>query len=1000
MDDFQRALRQRRFESCVDLLRKGFLSNTSRWASREHADWARLREGQLKRELRKKAEFHWRDSVQQDDWEGARIAAEALLDLEPDDELRLQRVMEARTKVGMVAEAAAAYGEFVGDHGGESRAVSRRTLELLGRVQMVMESRLAPAVQRTPDGLPGPPLIGRDGERTLLQKTMIRVPKTDLRGILVAGEAGIGKTRLIQEALNGPASDGQKILTAEAAELEKVIPLNPLIEVFRGPDTGGVLRNLDEPWRSVLFGVMPGHFLGDGPIPEAPHIQPGSVPRRLFEAFYQLLLSMVEFGPIILVLEDLQWADETTLSVLEFLMRRWDHGNLQLLVSARTEEIRKNPTLEQFLENLRVHVDAIEIQLKDLEPSAGQALINSLTSEPLHAEDIDRLQSLAGGNPFFLIELTLEFLAGRLGPVVTPEGIVPIPLSIRQVLDRRLSQLSGPAQRVIGALAVFSHPLSLDEITSAAHLTVPDCLAGLDQLHRFRLVHRAGSEVIITHELVRQTVYQGLPDSRRAWLHKQVARKILSTRRQASPNELAVHFHRAGVREEAREYSVQAADLAEASGAIPEALRFLRIAREHAQEPAVVADLVSRMGHLNYLHQNLEEAAPLLELAAQRFRRQDNLPRALRAEVERIDCLAKLGLLPLTETLEELHRVKREARIAGRWGIFTKALDVEVHSLDHQGDRDAVRRVLREARGCSEQGGADARCRARAILALNVYYGSPKEGLSAAREAVKISMATSDVDLKLHALNRLIVVLLYQGRLHTPEGIEAFQSAVPHLAKSGDLILKFFLKLNKAVWHLEAGEHDSARTAFEEARTVIRGTKATDAHAMLHLNQGELELATYDIDAARDQFRRAESFLRASSPKAFSTIINAGLGLCALNSGSLAEAREREASLPEFPTFWSFDPSVVVTFKANMLKRRGDFQGAEELHFDVAENVRGRLVTAWIKLSLERAKLLFRRDTGEAKAVLREILEVARKLGLQERIGMARRLMDSRGSLG
>ena len=112
------------------------------------------------------------------------------------------------------------------------------------------------------------------------------------------------------------------------------------------------------------------------------------------------------------------------------------------------------------------------------------------------------------------------------------------------------------------------------------------------------------------------------------------------------------------------------------SHTLPEALRFLRIAREHSTDPESVADLIGRMGHLNYLHQNLEEAAPLLELAAQRFRRQGAQARALEAEVERIDCLAQRGRDLRQDCLEELQLLKKEAQATGAWEVFHDALDV------------------------------------------------------------------------------------------------------------------------------------------------------------------------------------------------------------------------------------------------------------------------------------------------------------------------------------
>ena len=282
--------------------------------------------------------------------------------------------------------------------------------------------------------------------------------------------------------------------------------------------------------------------------------------------------------------------------------------------------------------------------------------------------------------------------------MAAPQDIVPIPVSIRQVLDRRLSQLSPEAERVLGSLSVLSRPIETSALARITQLPGPDCIAGLDQLHQFRFVTGRGGKVVVSHELVRHTFYQSLTDSRRAWLHHRAAKHILRTRKPVPSDELALHFHRAGSSEEAKTYATEAADHAEASGAVSEALRFLRIAREHSTDPTVVADLIGRMGHLNYKHQNLEEAAPLLELAAQRFRRQGHQAKALRAEVERIDCLAQRGLLPLTECLEELNRLKDETRAVGEWGTHTKALDVEVHRLDHAGHQEAVVSVLREAK--------------------------------------------------------------------------------------------------------------------------------------------------------------------------------------------------------------------------------------------------------------------------------------------------------------
>ncbi len=995
---FNAALDGHDLHTCSSLLELGFLSETPPSLGRDLQDWIAGRSGELRVRLRRRAEKLWQEGSRRGDWTSARRAADTLLALAPTDEGHLRKLMEAHGKAGTPEGAELALEEFsrrVRKLTGTSWDPEEETAALLERILGAEEITLASAFVPSQEAFPEPPLLGRDKERDLLRRTLRRPPHEALRTVLVTGEAGIGKTRLLQESLTGIPLEGQQVFIAGSAELEQFIPLNPLIEALGRPGVETVLRELEDPWKTVLYGVMPKHYLGKGPIPEAPQIQPGSVPRRLFEAIHQLLLALVAEEPVILVLEDLQWADQTTLSVVEFLIRRWERGALQIVMSVRSEELRRNQTLRPFLDVVRTHEDFLDIALGDLPPASCEALMQELSPTPLSKRDVAYLRSLAGGNPFFLIELTLEFLAGRVDAGTPESGLITIPLSIRQVLERRQSQLSEDAGRVLEALAARAKPLDVRGLARVARISGSRCLTALDQLVDFRLVSSRGPEVLIRHELIRQSVYQQLPDHRKALLHERVARYLLRKAEPPPADELAVHFHRAGVKPEARKYSLEAAAKAESSGAIAEALRFLRIAREHSDDPHEVAELIAKIGHLNYLHQNLEEAAPLLELAAQRLRRQGDIGAALRTEVELVDALAKTGTISLRDCLEEISRIKQEAREREDWSTITKALDVEVHRLDERGDLDGVRKVIAEARALSSLGGPDAKCQARSLIALNVYFGSPEEALEAARQAVKIAFKTGDRDLQLHALNRLIVVLLYQGLLYTAEGQEAFALAETRLVNCGDLILKFNIRLNRAVWHLEIGELDQAQIAFRGAREVVKGTKARDAQVVLAINEGELALASFNPEVAEASFAKAEELLGPASPSAFKTVISAGLGLCALHSGDLSEARRREAELPVIPTLWTFDPSVIMSFKAKMLKRRGDVAGADQLLQEVGENVRSRLLTAWMKITIERCALLRPTNPEKCLALAREGLDEAERLGLRVREQDFKKLLHS-----
>lgn len=986
-----------RLPQCAELLRLGFLRRLDGQVTRELSDWIRSRDSHFKERLGRRGQAVLAKSLEAGHWSVARGAAEALLTLDPHHEGLLRALMKAIGSSSGFLEAEAAMREFGQAWKMEMGAPwepSTETHSLLQRLrsgapmgQAPKETDLEPAEKLTS-------LVGRETEYSLLRRAMFAPPHRALRGILISGEAGIGKTRLISEALSGIHLEGQSIFWANPSELERLIPLNPFIEAFRGSAAGDVLQSLDEPWRTVMYGVMPHHYRGEGPVPHAPEIQAGSVPRRLFEAVHQLLLELAEREPTILVIEDIQWADETTLAVLEFLIRRWDRGRLQVILSVRSEEIDRKSTLRSFLETLRSHEDHLDLHLGDLDHPSSQELIRSLPGRDLHQDEVSHLQSLAGGNPFFLIELTLEYLAGRVDRPVLPTTSFSIPLSIKQVLRRRLSQLSPESERILSAVSVHTHPISLENLAKVTGIPEEDSIDGLDQLHQFRLIRSEGTRISPAHELIRQTVYQELNPSVRAWIHERVARLLQEGDHPAPPDELAVHFHKAGAAEEALLFAREAAERAEESGAIPEALQFLKIAREHTSAPRDAANILGKMGHLNYLHQNLRTAAPLLETAAKRLRSQGDKSSALRWELEWIDCLGKTGLLPLRECLDEISRIKEEASANDEFETLAMALDTEVHLFDRPDFIEEARTVIREAMEYTKFGSSEARCRAQAVVALNLYFGDPDLGLEAAREAVRIGMQTESQDLQLLALNRLMVVLLYQGRLHAPEGKMVVKAMEDRFGKSGDLLLKFFVKLNQAVWHLEIGELHQARNWFLAAEDVIRGTQATSAVLNLLINRAEFYSSLNEIGKAQEDYREAGTLLSSSSPQHLESVISAGTGICALQEGDLTKARNIERKLGDLPEEWTFDPSVIASFKAEMFRMRGDLRSAAGLLGEIADTVKHRFVTAWLKLTLQRTRYLRRIGKTESVGLAKEGAEMARFLGLSIRQSEFERLLE------
>lgn len=1000
LEDFLNHLRTPRLSECVDLLSHGFLKRIEGQVSREYSDWLRTREGQLRSRLRRKASEELAEGEGKGRWSMARTAAEALLSLDPGDEAALQALMKANGSLNGFLDAQAAmedFGRAWNNRSGEAWQPSQDTLSLLERLRSSIQISLGSGGSPGTSGLQEPMLVGRDEEFSLLRKTLYAPPHTPLRGILVSGEAGIGKTRLIKEALKGIGLEGQTVFWANLSELERLIPLNPFIEALRGDAVSQTLDGLDEPWRTVLLGVMPHHFKGEGAIPQAPEIQPGSVPRRLFEAVDRLLLRLAENEPTILVIEDLQWADDTTLAILEFLFRRWDRGRLQCLFSVRSEELNRNSTLRNFLDTLNVHEDFVPIQLKDLDRHPSQELIQSLSDRHLHQDEVAHLQSLAGGNPFFLIELTLEYLAGRVDKPVLPTTSFTIPLSIKQVLRRRLNQLSPESERILNAVAVHTRPISVRDLTKVTGIPEGRFIGGLDQLHHFRLIRNQGTRISPAHELIRQTVYQELNPSVRAWMHERVAQLLQESEKNPPPDELAVHYHKAGAKKEALRFAREAADHAEESGAISEALQFLGIAREHTSEPEEVADILGRMGHLHFLQHRMEEAAPLLEIAARKKRDQGTISIALGWELERVDALGKAGLLPIRECLEELAQIEKEAFSLEEWETLVRILDVRVHLFNKAGDLESIRATISRAEEFSRNGDKRAEAKANALIALNIYFGSAKTGLDAARLAVRIAERTSDNDLILHSLNRLLLTLLHQGLLNTDEGKHVRSRAENRSEKTGDLILKYHVRLNTGVWHLETRDLDRAEHAFRRAESVVRGVKTVEPLIRLNLNLGELHFSRLDIPKAKVSYEKAFSFLEKAPSPSYKSLISAGLGLCALHEGDLNHARTREAELPGIPNFWSFDPTLFVLFKARMLFRRGDSGNAFSLLRSTRREIQGRFVPGWIRLALEEVRVLKRKGDPGVLSLAEDIISLSERTSLHQVKGEVIRLMPELG---
>ena len=197
--------------------------------------------------------------------------------------------------------------------------------------------------------------------------------------------------------------------------------------------------------------------------------------------------------------------------------------------------------------------------------------------------------------------------------------------------------------------------------------------------------------------------------------------------------------------------------------------------------------------------------------------------------------------------------------------------------------------------------------------------------------------------------------------------------------------MRFALEANLGVFHMDTGNYDLASNRFRKAATLIEGVSFNTGRLNLLFNCGELEVLQGNYAKAESYFNDAGSALSATTPKYMRVLINAGLGLCAVESGRFSEASRREQAVDSYPEWWYYDPSLLVTFRARMYERRGQAQRAAEHFADSESDLKDRLTLAWLKMRLHRVRLLRKLGDTAARTVASEAAEVCSRLQLRTR---------------
>lgn len=959
MDDFEAMIRVPRFGDACDLVDRGFLSAFPRRRTRALTDWLEERRVTVRARLRRKALATWEFAERSDDWLHAQQAADALLRLDPQDETVLRRVMKATALGGRVREAEAVYHAFAERAGPAGHwAPAPETSALLRSVRSAMRLPVAPPAAVPPLELEAP-FHGRDDELAHLGRSIYRRragPR--LRVVAVSGEAGIGKTRLVEEAIQGARFRGYRVLRAAPAELERDIPLSPLLDGMAQPWAGPLLRTVDEPWRSTLLSLAPQFQEEPGSLPsDAPPPRPQDVAMRTCEAFLHFFRAVARDRKTILFLDDFHWTDRASLAVLQFVHRRWREGGLALVLAYRPEEMRERDPASTMVQELEVDPRLTAVRLGPLNFEPARRIVADVAAQPLPDEALDEIARLAGGNPFFLIELAADCMADRAKKRVGDE--LTLPTSVRQVIGRRVAKLDSSAARAIAALAVYGRSLTLRQLCRLTGAGRNECVDALETLQRLRLARWTVRGVATRNEIVRRTVYDDIGEARRVMLHAATAEMLRSGSRPPL-DQIAQQYFRAGERELARSYALDAADAEPGSPAAH--MRLLRLAYDASEEPGRRPATV-RLARAHYESQELEKAKEYAQEAVKNIGAL--LPRErIDARLALVGARGLLGVDPPVATLEKLAELEKAALGVQEELLAVRALDAALEVLEANGDEAELAELFARARDMVTFQEPAARCRVMALLAADALHGSPAAALEWSRQAVALAREEKLAEEEMLVCQRWTLALTANGLLATDQGVGAVAEARAAAERTRDLRSKALFLFQLADWHAAVGAPEAADRALAEHRAAIAASDAPGLHFHERFGRGAAALAGGDLAEARSAFAQARELPAQTIPRRLLAKLTGLEGRLLLDLGRIREAGDLAARRPVEPGA----PADLYAFHARYLSRIGSSGRAVALLEGGLAESRSERPVRWLRLALEFVRLA--RRSGRPRAEL------------------------------
>ena len=779
------------------------------------------------------------------------------------------------------------------------------------------------------------PLVGRDAELGRLGAALDAARQGSGGLVVVLGEAGIGKSALL-EAIDGEARRrGISCLVGRAYASEQVLAFAPWIDALRGGDVAGppraltpsVLSRMGPAWTEQLARLIPEILTGQDSRRAAGE---GSE-QRLFEAVAHLVASLAADQPRLIALEDVHWADETSLRLLAFVARRIHAVRALVVATAREEEVGGTPLLSRVLEELGADARADRMTLGPLSRDDTVHLVRSLAPARADALAVGRLAeqvfAASNGNPFMIVETVRAVAegAGRGGRVAgwTPPARLVLPARVQEVIGGRLARLGERSRTLLAAAAVIGREFEFALAQRAAGLDEAAAAEEIETLVRRRLLRVVGERFDFAHDQVRDAVYGELLLPRRTVLHAAVARAIEELSG-ARPDEhverLAYHAFRGQLWDRAVQYGQRAGEIAAERSASAQALA-------HFDQG------MQALAHLPESRETLKSGIDLLRLRSSHQ-------------------------FALGDRAAVLHDAEEAMRLAERLAdgpTLARTASLRANALWFAGDN---RRALEAGRHAVALADASGDLVARIVATLNLGMSSNTSGDH--RAAVALLTTAADLLGGVREADRL-------GR-----------TLYPAVTIRGEL----------ARAHAELGEFAAAEARAAEALGIAEALQHVASSLVARLDVVHVQICRGQFHEARGALEPCLHLFRESGLTAWSVSAVGMLGYAQAMTGRLAEGIAGLAdAVEQAGQGRRTREGVFTTYLGEAQLRAGRARDAMELGTRALAlaRERGERGTEAVALRLlgEAAALGPARALEEAARHCKDALAIAEELGLR-----------------